>query len=349
MSEPDSTNTPAILRLCAYCECEPAEGPKFRRCAGCFAGPIYCSRECQKAHWPVHRLASHGLRKDVAFYKDAVEPCARAIGFRSASALSKALSDFLEAHNWAIKTAAMALRVATYGYSHDTMGECDYKEVIRVHLAYNGPGRNPARTFRWRSIEWTDIAQWLSDMQLSYMEDDITSMYGEARKMAYREFGHDEHYVSSFPIVITLQDVPITLWQMNPQYSPRRYIPPTLGFNTSWVEDERRDLKRFCMSCVNNGVSLRYPGEVPGNGVALPGRFIRSQHRWVWVPYINNWSETRTGAIPHRPLARVLGVTYTGSWNPEEMMRAFNNYRTGPTGMLGVAMDNGPGRPMTLI
>ncbi|KAI0717251.1 hypothetical protein C8T65DRAFT_828298 [Cerioporus squamosus] len=183
-------------------------------------------------------------------------------------------------------------------------------------------------------------------MRISYMED-ITNMYGHVRKLAYREFKHDEHYVSSFPIVITLQDVPITLWQMNPQYSPRRYIPPTLRFDPSWVEDERKDLKRFCMSCVNNGVSLRYLREDLGDGVALLGRFVRSQDRWDWVPYVDDWAETRRGAIPCRPLAKVLRER---DWNPEQMMRAFNNYRTGDTlGLFEDAINNGSDRPITLL
>ena len=192
--------------------------------------------------------------------------------------------------------------------------------------------------FRWRRIEWTTVAQWLADMQISYMEEDLTRKYGYLRQMAYREFKHDEHYISSFPIVIALQEVPITMWQMNPQYGPRRPLLRTRMLTLR--PDELQDMQHFCMSCVNHGVALRDPGEEPGDGVALPGRFVHSQGRWVWAPYVSSWEETREGALSHGPLAQVLRrQRFSGMWHPEETMRRFNHYRTGgPPGISGLAI-----------
>ena len=40
--------------VCAKCEVLPPDGTKFRKCAACKA-VLYCSKECQKAHWSQHR------------------------------------------------------------------------------------------------------------------------------------------------------------------------------------------------------------------------------------------------------------------------------------------------------
>jgi hypothetical protein len=48
---------------CAACGALPAlKAPAFQKCAAC-TGVTYCSKECQRAHWPAHRADCKKLRK----------------------------------------------------------------------------------------------------------------------------------------------------------------------------------------------------------------------------------------------------------------------------------------------
>ncbi|CAI5496557.1 unnamed protein product [Closterium sp. Naga37s-1] len=65
-------------RLCGAAGCERVEGDgvKFKNCSGC--GKVaYCSRECQKAHWPSHKLTCPGRISGKRSGKDESKECGR--------------------------------------------------------------------------------------------------------------------------------------------------------------------------------------------------------------------------------------------------------------------------------
>lgn len=59
MSEPEAFMSP--MRVPPHCRCfvcgkSASEGHPLRRCSGCRMETIvYCGRQCQEAHWPVHK------------------------------------------------------------------------------------------------------------------------------------------------------------------------------------------------------------------------------------------------------------------------------------------------------
>ena len=45
----------AVVRTCTYCrKTVPIDAPEFKKCSRCKAAP-YCSKQCQKLHWPKHK------------------------------------------------------------------------------------------------------------------------------------------------------------------------------------------------------------------------------------------------------------------------------------------------------
>ncbi|CAI7856482.1 unnamed protein product [Closterium sp. NIES-53] len=65
-------------RLCGAAGCERVEGDgvKFKNCSGC--GKVaYCSRECQKAHWPSHKLTCPGRISGKRSGNDENKECGR--------------------------------------------------------------------------------------------------------------------------------------------------------------------------------------------------------------------------------------------------------------------------------
>ena len=58
-----------LARVCASCGLPEPEGVTFPQCALCFelklTSTLYCSPECQKNHWPEHKVW-HQKQKEVA-------------------------------------------------------------------------------------------------------------------------------------------------------------------------------------------------------------------------------------------------------------------------------------------
>ena len=64
----EKLSMPTKRGVCAFCSKTENE-EKFKQCAGC-GGPVYCSRDCQRSHWKVHKLvckkSAEELRKQGA-------------------------------------------------------------------------------------------------------------------------------------------------------------------------------------------------------------------------------------------------------------------------------------------
>ncbi|KAI0637451.1 hypothetical protein C8Q77DRAFT_569609 [Trametes polyzona] len=78
-------------------------------CSGCNVA-FYCSKDCQKDSWPFHKRSCQSIqartkqtRETGSESDDGIR--IRALGFTDSTAFAKALSDWIAAHQWALKTA----------------------------------------------------------------------------------------------------------------------------------------------------------------------------------------------------------------------------------------------------
>ncbi|KAI0713548.1 hypothetical protein C8Q76DRAFT_693433 [Earliella scabrosa] len=108
------------LTTCAHCNREPTPGIKFRRCAGCRAAPLYCSKECQRAQWPIHKISCNALSHQRDLTSAGLEMTAEFLRYTSPDNLLQAVGHFVKAHDWAFMMAMRAHAVLTYGLNeHD--------------------------------------------------------------------------------------------------------------------------------------------------------------------------------------------------------------------------------------
>ncbi|KAI0717243.1 hypothetical protein C8T65DRAFT_738092 [Cerioporus squamosus] len=346
-TDPDNVNFSATVRYCAQCGQEPGNGKKLKACHGCFAGPLYCSKTCQREHWPLHKLAFHGLglTRDRDFYRILVESDVLNCGYASIETFSRAVSDFLEAHKWAFATTALSNRVVSFGTSME-----DYPQDLFLQyrlFTRGGPTRNPAHGFRWENMRWKHLDEWLGELGIHYMLDEVRDALPKARRAADRHFGDDPLYIGAMPVVFTINDLPLILWHLMPQYKPRGMHPP---FGSNKVACE--DVAYLCTKSVNNKVVLRCPQDDKaecGGGLALPGRFVRSEGKWRWEAFDGGWGafEGTGGVAPNPFIAEVLKADYESGLRPDEMMRALTVYRDGL--QMGACVNHGGGTPAIYI
>ena len=253
-----------------------------------------------------YRLAFHQLGQDSDFYRTVLEPGAQSLGFPSAQALSQALADFLQAHKWAFSMAVKAHRIFKYG--HD-LEACRWNKLICCHLVCNGPKRDPTHAFGWDKITWKNIDEWLAEMQLSHLHSLVTETYRKARRSAYRQFGRDPRYIGTIPVCFTIEGLPLILWHMMPQYSPKEPLDPTLAHDSPWARDILDAMAMFCLFSVKQQIVLHCPPTQDGRrGHALPGHLVRSDGNWVWEPYFDDWLDHLAGRVDCPGIDPVLEV-----------------------------------------
>ncbi|RDX47992.1 hypothetical protein OH76DRAFT_1484191 [Lentinus brumalis] len=291
----------ATIHHCTHCGKEPAIGQKLKQCAGCLAAPTYCGIECQRADWPVHRLAFHDPSLKYGFSYEipqANDPERRRV--------SRLAADFLEVHKWAISTAALATRVLHHGISLDACPKdrvllCDFDDRWPVGLS---------RRYVWDNIQLVPVDKWLEVICSlgSARMTKIKRAFENARERADALYGHTPGYLGTLPIVFNLNTF-VILWHINPQFKPTHPnpLPPReLLACRPALEDMRRLLS---------------------GGVALPGRFVRSEGRPVWKQYIDSWVDYKKALRRYPEVAQAFKGPFVSRMEPGLIMGLTDQFR----------------------
>ncbi|KAI0694180.1 hypothetical protein C8T65DRAFT_759625, partial [Cerioporus squamosus] len=255
--------TPA-LRKCNHCGVAPTETRKLRKCRGCLAAPAYCSKECQRADWPIHTLSCSKPSKQRDLTHTGLDTSAQFMGYSTPDELMKSVSDFTESHEWAFRTAMKVYAVLTYGVEpRRSSSRLDPPVWVNGNL---GTGVS------YPGLEETIARNWqLADERFR------TSIHGD---------GNCDHYIGLRVAAFTIDGVSTSPMQFIPLYR----VDPDLAPPPIWgdVRVALEELLEFCIRSINGGQfvlrRLVAPNMEIGPWEAVPGRYVRRQQNWVWEP-----------------------------------------------------------------
>ncbi|KAI0737914.1 hypothetical protein C8Q80DRAFT_1358372 [Daedaleopsis nitida] len=92
------------LRRCNHCfKSEASLSTKLKKCGACSVA-LYCSSQCQRQAWAIHKLACR-IRPLDADADSEVAP----YGYTSANAFQRDLKDFITSHGWALSGSSRML------------------------------------------------------------------------------------------------------------------------------------------------------------------------------------------------------------------------------------------------
>ncbi|KAI0654785.1 hypothetical protein C8Q70DRAFT_471535 [Cubamyces menziesii] len=129
--------------MCARCRKEESPTTKLKRCTGCSV-TMYCSKECQRGDWNMHKLGCRSLGPSVE--DNLIDPVLLAnTGYPASTTLNSSLMDWWEAQSYALSYITI---VNTHKH-----GGLDYNLtnsralVLRVQAKAPQSG-NPAKAFK---------------------------------------------------------------------------------------------------------------------------------------------------------------------------------------------------------
>ncbi|TFK82139.1 hypothetical protein K466DRAFT_568598 [Polyporus arcularius HHB13444] len=300
------------LRKCSYCGFAPTDTHKLRKCRGCLAAPTYCSKDCQRADWRIHKA----LSKQPGFADMSLDTSAHTLGYPNPDELLKSVSAFIASHDWALRTAIRACAVLTHGVGLD---DHPRDQILLCRLARapsNNAGMecNPAQGFKFVELRYCPIESWVHGGLGGAEEPRLKEAFERGLQVAdeqHRSRAHEDgckHYLGMRVAAFTIDGVSaapvqfIPLYHIDPDIAP----PPVRGD----VRVALEDLLEFCTRSINGGQfvlrRLFAPSREIGPWVVVPGRYVRMQQNWVWEPIFDDWEDYESGRVEYPALSVAL-------------------------------------------
>ncbi|KAI0688304.1 hypothetical protein C8T65DRAFT_589623 [Cerioporus squamosus] len=304
-----SASSLSALRRCYHCgRSSQTEGENFRlrRCGGCMTSR-YCSKDCQKADWNKHKIH---CRTTVEFAAEpetatAINEELQSLGFSSFHGFAEAFTEFLDAHDWALKACAKAFVLMEGGIEWSQ----NPQKMLWITLApASSPGvparRNTSRILKFKYHEFINLEEKFAEIPETGLK---WAEYESERQAAHRRYSIHPSYVGLLPVMYEVQGVNMTQSLYYPLYRPTR--------NTTCAQISKRltlgDILTLCIGSINEGFPLR-PIDDASPLLAFPGQYVRDQGTWTWRPFFADWNRYRRGAFKalDETLSRMeVGVT----------------------------------------
>ncbi|EJF62679.1 hypothetical protein DICSQDRAFT_169068 [Dichomitus squalens LYAD-421 SS1] len=309
-------SSPSTLRLCVICGLSPSDGIKLMKCNGCVDPPTYCSKECQKAHWPTHKASCQYISNKRML---ANRPCSlpdELHGFATLQDLTQAFSDYLSAHEWALETVTKISTLLRFKFGRREQPD---NAVLRFRFSRSSPAGNPngnpACTFTFLRTEWLD--------ETDPRKIDILT--------ASRANGLAQFRRSCPPIVRSPDGAVLALFTLDgsvhnslqsfPWYRPDPGGIASLG---SHLDLPLEELTKICLRSLNTELPFRAPSEGVGQlQLPVPGRYKRIRKQWVWEPLFTDWVDYIEGRTQCSPLVVLEGLTMKPP--PQDLMLLYYN------------------------
>ncbi|KAH9915766.1 uncharacterized protein BXZ73DRAFT_54147 [Epithele typhae] len=314
---PSPSKTVDPLRRCDFCKKPPKPDKPLRRCAGCCrVKPFYCSKECQKAHWPMHKcnVFTFGCNNGPL-----AQPAAP--GEEVDNSLVTRLRTFMDAHEWALGAAAGAVALLAYGQDYGRHLETSMVEFTLANVPpAPGTRRDPVRAFKMLGIGVLDVAPGARRRVCSASCASSASRRRrtcDRRSRRTRCTANRRPRTGCFTVNGETQFVMHSYVRGLPRVWPRSGSGRGSGSGPDQAGTAMEDLVRLCMTSVNEGPGFRR--ELSANaGLALPGKFERVKKEWVWWPLFKDWEEYEANPRKYGPMAAFKDIR--SGYSPKELM-----------------------------
>ncbi|TFK78952.1 hypothetical protein K466DRAFT_45778 [Polyporus arcularius HHB13444] len=311
------TTRPSALRECDHCDAPQSAKRPLRRCGGCIQ-TMYCSKNCQKAAWPQHKIL---CRANAHLWgEQAVSAISQSSSFPSVTAYCDCISIFVETHDWALKAIA---RVAI-----TLEGGIDWflnpPKVLCICLSPEDPqpvenagesSRMP--TFKFHSQKFV-VSEDLAGKPRSPNNWDRQAPVLAEQEERFRRIDPD-HYVGSLPVCFSVVGVVgVHHLRLYPQFRrPSNVSDPAIG------DRDKETLLEDAFMLFAGSIDFSYPlRELEGGSrpIAVPGRVVRTRGGRSWQAMFTDWSEYRRGI--HDGLDTILDLLRTTNMRLDDLMAA---------------------------
>ncbi|KAH9848255.1 hypothetical protein C2E23DRAFT_740102 [Lenzites betulinus] len=291
------------LPSCARCY-KPdsrAGGIQLKRCARCTA-VRYCSKECQREDWPVHKKVCQSATVEHGDLTD----CLRSYGISSVAELSRAVVTWAETHNEAFTDLLSATVVLNEGMRPNLV--TSRVLLVQLNLGFcNERDGNPATTF---SLHQVSIRS-LDDPEFAQSHKDWPAI----REIAMKRY-------LAIPSLIFAGVIPATFVVLNTGIVLEHHWPvyKILGRDCNNPDAETRaickDLYTLVRATMSHGIVLKTPENTFD---IVPGILVRKKKKWEWMAGNPDFSWD-----PY--LVDSLAETMESGLHPREVLRKFRPF-----------------------
>ncbi|KAI0695558.1 hypothetical protein C8T65DRAFT_584152, partial [Cerioporus squamosus] len=270
-------------------------------------------KACQRKDWKFHKpqCQTNGSALTITTWDGQLQT----LGFENLSVFSHAMSQWLDAHKWALQTCVDVAVIQGCGIDsfQDPQRMVCFSLVPRTSLHLPST-RNPSLLFQPRGRRFLTLEEHFVTVPGCRQDWERGA---PIRASLCDQFKMNPLFVGLLPALITIEGLDLTQFAYYPQFRTDPRLLPTAPSLDSVRHVILTDLFNLAVCSINEDFPMRSVTRDTGAPV-LPGRFVRSHGTWTWQPFCADWAQYRRGQ--HRSLDETLATLRSGFPPPELML-----------------------------